>query len=60
MNNLEIKKIIGDLEVMAATAEPGVVITTEMSASCNVTLLKAVNELRRIVCGDVSTKTSAI
>lgn len=43
------KKIIGDLEMMAAAAEPGVVITEEMSISCSVTLLKAASELRRKV-----------
>ncbi len=50
MKNLEMKKIIGDLEMMAAAAEPGVVITEEMSISCSITLLKAASELRRKVC----------
>lgn len=49
MKNLEVKKLIGDLEMMAAAAEPGVVITEEMSISCSVTLLKAASELRRKV-----------
>ena len=49
MKNLEMKKIIGDLEMMAAAAEPGVVITEEMSISCSITLLKAASELRRKV-----------
>ena len=47
MKNMEIKKLIGDLEMMAAAAEPGVVITEEMSISCSMTLLKAASELRR-------------
>ena len=47
MKNLEVKKLIGDLEMMAAAAEPGVVITEEMSISCSMTLLKAASELRR-------------
>ncbi len=47
MKNMEIKKLIGDLEMMAAAAEPGVVISEEMSISCSVTLLKAASELRR-------------
>lgn len=46
MKNMEIKKLIGDLEMMAAAAEPGVVITEEMSISCSMTLLKAASELR--------------
>ena len=49
MKNLEVKKLIGDLEMMAAAAEPGVVITEEMSISCSMTLLKAASELRRKV-----------
>ncbi len=49
MKNMEIKKLIGDLEMMAAAAEPGVVITEEMSISCSMTLLKAASELRRKV-----------
>ncbi|MBF4228160.1 hypothetical protein EAY71_25920 [Vibrio anguillarum] len=50
--NLEMKKLIGDLEMMAAAAEPGVVVTEEMSVSCYVTLLKAANELRRRLNGE--------
>lgn len=49
MKNLEIKKLIGELEMMAAAAEPGVVVTEEMSITCSVTLLKAVDELKRKV-----------
>lgn len=52
MKNLEIKKLIGDLEMMAAAAEPGVVITEEMSVTCCVTLLQAVNELKKKVHGE--------
>jgi hypothetical protein len=59
MKNMEIKKLIGDLEMMAAAAEPGVVITEEMSLSCSMTLLKAVKELRKITFErDVSKKSS--
>jgi len=59
MKNIEIKKLIGDLEMMAAAAEPGVVITEEMSLSCSMTLLKAVKELRKITFErDVSKKSS--
>ncbi|WP_341852033.1 hypothetical protein [Vibrio vulnificus] len=59
MKNMEIKKLIGDLEMMAAAAEPGVVITEEMSLSCSMTLLKAVKELRRVTFEkDVSKKSS--
>ncbi len=47
MKNLEIKKLIGELEMMAAAAEPGVVLTEEMSITCSATLLKAVNELKK-------------
>lgn len=50
--NLEMKKLIGDLEMMAAAAEPGVVVTEEMSVSCCVTLLKAASELRRRMNSD--------
>ena len=50
--NLEMKKLIGDLEMMAAAAEPGVVVTEEMSVSCCVTLLKAANELRLRLNGE--------
>lgn len=49
MKNLEIKKMIGDLEMMAAAAEPGVVITEEMSISFSIILLKAASELKRKV-----------
>ncbi|TPA69921.1 hypothetical protein DXJ77_23395 [Vibrio parahaemolyticus] len=52
MRNLEIKKLIGDLEMMAAAAEPGVVITEEMSITCSITLLQAVNELKKRVYGE--------
>ncbi|EPZ5431781.1 TPA: hypothetical protein NGU69_004449 [Vibrio parahaemolyticus] len=59
MKNMEIKKLIGDLEMMAAAAEPGVVITEEMSLSCSMTLLKAVKELRKVTFErDVSKKSS--
>lgn len=50
--NLEMKKLIGDLEMMAAAAEPGVVVTEEMSVTCCVTLLKAAKELRWHLSGD--------
>lgn len=49
MKNLEIKKLIGDLEMMAAAAEPGVVITEEISVTCSITLLRAVGELKKKV-----------
>ncbi|MDL1992999.1 hypothetical protein [Vibrio parahaemolyticus] len=59
MKNMEIKKLIGDLEMMAAASEPGVVITEEMSLSCSMTLLKAVKELRKVTFErDVSKKSS--
>lgn len=59
MKNMEIRKLIGDLEMMAAAAEPGVVITEEMSLSCSMTLLKAVKELRKVTFErDVSKKSS--
>ncbi|ELX7527410.1 hypothetical protein SKP09_004543 [Vibrio parahaemolyticus] len=48
MKNLEIIKLIGDLEIMAAAAEPGVVLTEEMSITCSVTLLQAIAELKRL------------
>ncbi|OCH31982.1 hypothetical protein A6E13_15805 [Aliivibrio fischeri] len=57
---LEMKKLIGELEMMAAAAEPGVVITEEMSVSCCVTLLKAVNELKRRVYRKDSTQTAIV
>ncbi|HCE3428224.1 TPA: hypothetical protein NG603_004399 [Vibrio parahaemolyticus] len=46
MKNLDIKKLIGELEMIAAAAEPGVVITEEMSVTCSDTLLKAIKELK--------------
>lgn len=49
---LEMKKLIGDLEMMAAAAEPGVVVTEEMSVTCCVTLLKAAKELRCHLSGE--------
>lgn len=49
-NKLEMKKLIGELEMIAAAAEPGVVVTEEMSVICCVTLLKAAKELRCHVC----------
>ena len=58
MNNLEIKKIIGDLEVMALATEPGVVITKEMSVSCSATLLKAICVLKKYVYGDMPKASS--
>ncbi|EDP57239.1 hypothetical protein [Vibrio sp. AND4] len=48
MKKLEIKKIIGDLEIMVAAAEPGVVLTEEMSVTCCVTLQQAIAELKRL------------
>lgn len=42
----ELKKLIGDLEVMAAASEAGIVLTEEMSISCSVTLMKAVTLLK--------------
>jgi len=47
MKNLEIKKLVGSLELIVAAAEPGVVITEEMSLSCNETLIKAIEELKK-------------
>jgi len=46
-NNTDIKNLIGGLEMMIAAAEPGVVMTEEMSMVCSVTLLSAVRELKR-------------
>ena len=58
MKNMEIKKLIGDLEMMAAAAEPGVVITEEMSLTCSMTLLKAVKELRKVTFERNTSKTT--
>lgn len=55
MKNIEIIKLIGELEMMAAAAEPGVVITEEMSIACAITLLQAVSELKKGVQGDKGT-----
>lgn len=60
MKNMEIKKLIGDLEMMAAAAEPGVVITEEMSLSCSMTLLKAVKELRKVTFERDASKKSSL
>ncbi|EDL67661.1 MULTISPECIES: hypothetical protein [Vibrio] len=46
MKNWDIKKLIGELEMMALSAEPGMVITEEMSISCSMTLQRAVSELK--------------
>ncbi|WP_165935509.1 hypothetical protein [Vibrio owensii] len=46
MQDKEIKKLIGDLEMMAATAEPGLVMTNEMCVNCCATLLQAANQLK--------------
>lgn len=47
MKNLELKKLIGELEMMAQSTEPGTVITEEMSVSCSITLQRAVSELKK-------------
>ena len=44
----ELEKLIGDLEVMAIASEAGIVLTKEMSVSCSITLLKAVDFLKEI------------
>lgn len=44
--DIEVNKLIGDLEIMVAAAEPGVVITENMSVSCCIVLLKAVEKLK--------------
>ncbi len=43
----KLQKLIGELELMAAAAEPGVVITENISVSCSITLLAAVDELKK-------------
>lgn len=43
----KLQKLIGELELMVAAAEPGVVITENMSMSCSITLLAAVDELKK-------------
>lgn len=45
----KLQKLIGDLEIMVAAAEPGIVMTENMSVSCSVTLLTAVEELRKVL-----------
>lgn len=45
----KLQKLIGDLEIMVAAAEPGIVMTEDMSVSCSVTLLTAVEELRKVL-----------
>jgi hypothetical protein len=46
MKKAKIQKIIGELELMAAAAEPGVVMTEEMSVICCSVLLNAVKQLK--------------
>lgn len=45
----KLQKLIGDLEILVAAAEPGIVMTEDMSVSCSVTLLTAVEELRKVL-----------
>jgi len=52
MKNLDVKKLVGNLELIVAAAEPGVVITEEMSLSCNEILLKAIEELKKNMQGN--------
>ncbi|EOX3456113.1 hypothetical protein ACPFUK_003328 [Vibrio cholerae] len=42
----DINHLIGKLEVIAAAAEPGTVLTAHMAGFCNETLIKAVNALK--------------
>lgn len=46
MKNIELKKLIGELEVMEKSTEPGMVMTEEMSISCSIILQRAVSELK--------------
>ncbi|HDY8076632.1 TPA: hypothetical protein RQK60_004147 [Vibrio vulnificus] len=46
MKNLEVKKLIGDLEMMAAVIEPGMVITDAMCEVCSNVLLQTIAELK--------------
>ncbi|GAA03244.1 putative uncharacterized domain protein [Photobacterium leiognathi subsp. mandapamensis svers.1.1.] len=43
----KLQKLIGDLELMVGAAEPGIVMTENMSISCSITLLEAINELKK-------------
>ena len=43
----KLQKLIGDLEIMVAAADPGIVITENISISCSITLLEAINELKK-------------
>lgn len=46
MKPIELKALIGHIETMAAAAEPGVVITEEISLSCSSILIAAAKELK--------------
>lgn len=41
-------KLIGNLEVIAAASEAGIVLTEEMSVIMSITLLNAAKELRNV------------
>lgn len=46
MRKTKIQRIIGELELMAAAAEPGIVMTEETSIICCSVLLEAAAEMR--------------
>lgn len=46
MKKAKTQRIIGELELMAAAAEPGIVMTEEMSIICCSVLLNAAAELK--------------
>lgn len=46
MKVVKIQKVIGELELIIAAAEPGIVMTEEMSEVCSSVLLNAVKQLR--------------
>jgi len=46
MKNVKIMKTVGELELMAAAAEPGVVMTEEMSIICCKILIRAAKQLK--------------
>ncbi|MCS0306352.1 hypothetical protein [Vibrio diabolicus] len=60
MKNLDIKELIGELEMMEAAAEPGVVLTEEMSVTCSATLLRAVKELKKKLTGKGNTSPNPV
>lgn len=48
MRNQEIKKLIGKLEMIATTVEPGMVLTEAMCEVCSNILIQTISELKEV------------